>query len=260
MEELETPSHALPLAMAFFTSLHFLLAVLPAPFGFRHPSFLLLPFEGVVLGPAAGALAAMLGASAGYLMSGEADWLPVLVFSEAVGAAAAGLLFQRRWKALTGLLALMLGAYLAHPHAWHMPIACLLLPLLAIACLPIAIALSSPPFLARGRELLASLLNALPEAFHGRERLGLPIAMAAAAFYALSTDLIARAFMLVPLAFHAILGLGSLELLSWWQLACSATRLELLVAVLASSICGPVALSSLRHKGFECPLASGRGS
>jgi len=219
-------------------SLHAALASFPGPF-FRSWMFLILPLEGIILGPGAGALSAMIGGSIGCVVRGEAIILPIVAFSEPLGVACSGLAFKGRWRELLAIYGVMLAAYFAHPLGRALPAWCLWdIYLGALMVMPTC---HITKRLARREDLKG------PD---------LPLALALSAFVGLEADVMARIFMLIPTFFYLVLvPENTLEVLSaWWVMGAFATPIEALICMAVVVWVGPPILIALDSKGVRCPI------
>ena len=238
MGERETPKAVLPAATAIFAALHAALASFPGPL-FRSWMFLIMPLEGLILGPGPGAVAAMIGGSIGCVNRGEVIILPIVALAEPIGAACAALAFKGRWREVSAIYALMLAAYFAHPLGRVLPAWCLWDIYLAAAAILPACLLSR--LLARG----------------SLRRPALPLAIALSAFVGVEADVLTRIFMLVPTFFYVLLVPEPVveTLTAWWVMGAMTTPVEALLCVAFSAWAGPPVLVALERKGVRCPMS-----
>ena len=256
----ELPGSFLLASTAMMAALHAALASIPGPFGFRSWMIVLLPLEGIILGPGPAAISAMIGASIGCVMRGEGAILPIVAFSEPLGAASAGLAMKRRWRELLAIYALMLAAYFAHPYGRALPAWCLWDIYVAASLVLAACLFSSAPFRVSLDKVLGRLeenwpiLGDLRSAFSSSLRPGSPASIALSAFIGLETDSLARIFVFIPLCFYVLLGLRLEAIVPMWYLGALATPLEAMLGMLVASIVGPPVVNALRYKGIEAPM------
>ena len=260
MSERELPGSFLTALTALMAALHAALASMPGPFGFRSWMIIVLPLEGMILGPGPAAISAMIGGSIGCVLRGEGVILPIVAFSEPVGAASAGLALKGRWKELLALYLIMLAAYFAHPYGRALPAWCLWDIYVATSIALAASLFSSRAFRHSLDVVLGRLAGELPILNNLRAflktgwRPGSPAAMALSAFLGLEADSMARIFVFIPLCFYAILGVRFEAIVPLWYLGALATPLEALLGILLVSFIGPPVFKALEHKGIRCPL------
>ena len=84
--------------------------------------FLLSPIVGVLLGPIGGFVAIGIGSLVGHLLMFRDIFELVYMIGAPIGAAMAGLVYQRRWKPVLIIYSGLLGGYLIYPISWMLPI------------------------------------------------------------------------------------------------------------------------------------------
>lgn len=209
---------------AVFAALH---AVLFLPEGpWRSFAIYLLPIEGIVLGPKIGFTAALLGSTIARLIKPSMWWMFGIV-AEPIGVVSAGLLAKGKWKEITAVYGLMLGAYLIHPYGR-------MLPLWTILDLLIAFALIYP-------------VSYIGKWIWGERIDRLPIALILIAFISTVADSMTRVFLLVPGHLYQFFGL-SYEALAfeWFIPGAVGSYIEDLLVSIATLIAGVPLLISLR--------------
>jgi len=154
----------------------------------RSWSIYLEPLEGLILGPWAGFLAALLGSFIARAIKPTDLWM-FGVIAEPMGVLACGLIVKNRWKPLLLIYAVMLAAYFAHPLGRE-------LPLWTILDILVALALIYPV-----TRICRNLFDA--------EAKRLPFIISLAAFIGTVTDSLTRVFLLIPAGFYIILGWSS---------------------------------------------------
>ena len=106
--------------IAIFGALH--AALYFVSFGlWRNWAIYIAPIEGIILGPGAGFLAALLGSSIGRIVMFD----PLFIFgvvAEPVSVLCAGLLSRGKWKPVLAIYAAMLIAYFLHPFGRQLPL------------------------------------------------------------------------------------------------------------------------------------------
>ncbi|RLI07495.1 hypothetical protein DRO32_03790 [Candidatus Bathyarchaeota archaeon] len=260
MAEEGVPGPVLLASTALMAALHAALASIPGPMGFRSWMIILMPLEGMILGPGPGALSAMIGGSVGCVLRGEAAILPIVAFSEPVGAASAGLALKRKWKELSALYATMLAAYFIHPFGRVLPAWCLWDIYVAFSISLVALIFSSEAF-SRSLALAYSRLSdfcplilVIRPPGAGWEP-GSPLSMALSAFLGLEADSLARIFVFIPLCFYVVLGVELQAIIPLWYLGALATPVEGLLGALVASVVGPPVFRALGYKGLRCPMS-----
>jgi len=102
-----------------FASLHATLYFIPLLW--RSCSILLIPLEGIILGPKAGYLSALIGSAIARAIEPGDFWM-FGIFAEPIGVLAASLLSEGKWKHVLTIYGVMLAAYFIHPLSWHLPL------------------------------------------------------------------------------------------------------------------------------------------
>jgi hypothetical protein len=169
---------------AVFAALHVTLYLLPFP-SWRNWAVFLVPIEGIILGPSAGFLAALIGSGLGRIIKPDPLWMFGVV-AEPLGVLAAGFLAKGKWKPVTVMYAIMLGTYFIHPLYFGQ-----MLPLWTILDIPIAFILIYPT-------------AKFGKFVYEKNSLGLPLASALIFFVSTVTDSLARVFLLVPVRLYEI--------------------------------------------------------
>lgn len=162
-----------------FAALHATLYLISPPLLWRNWAIYLEPVEGVVLGPAAGFTAALLGSLVGRTIRPPDPTLFIFgVIAEPVGVLICGLLAKGRWQIALPVYATLLAAYFAHPFGrWF--------PLWTIADTIIAFALVYPA---------AKIGKWVSEPNAAK----LALSLLLISFVGIATDALVRIFLLVP--------------------------------------------------------------
>ncbi len=84
--------------------------------------FLLSPIVGVLLGPVGGFVAIGLGSLVGHVLFFRDVFELVYMIGAPIGAAMAGLVFQRRWKPVLIIYSGLLAGYFLYPISWTLPL------------------------------------------------------------------------------------------------------------------------------------------
>lgn len=145
------------------------------------------PLEGIILGPWAGFLAALIGSvSARIIKPIGAMWI-FGVIAEPLGVLAAGFLAKGVWKPVLAIYIIMLSAYFIHPLGQQLPLWTIL-------------------------DILLALILIYPAAKIGRKLFGedpkyLTISLILISFVSTVTDALVRVFLFIPVGLYVFLGL-----------------------------------------------------
>lgn len=112
--------------VAVFAALTTVLDIIPA-FGFTSGvwdswAFLLSPIVGILLGPYLGAVSVGLGSFLGHAILPRNTIEFLFMIGLSFGAAAAGFVYQRKWKPVLGIYTAMLLGYFIYPVSWELPL------------------------------------------------------------------------------------------------------------------------------------------
>ncbi|HUW47812.1 MAG TPA: hypothetical protein VMW36_03605 [Patescibacteria group bacterium] len=164
--------------IAVFGALHATLYFLSFDLGpWRNWAIYLEAIEGIILGPQAGFLAALLGSSVARMIRFDSLWIFGII-AETVSVLTAGFLARGKWKPSMVVYSVMLLAYFLHPYGR-------MLPLWTILDILLAFILIYPA---------AKLSNGL----HGTSLNRLSISLVLIGFVCIATDSLVRIFLLVP--------------------------------------------------------------
>jgi predicted membrane protein len=164
--------------IAVFGALHAVLGFLSLGIGpWRNWAVYLEPFEGIILGPQVGFIAALLGSSIARMAGQSSDWM-FGVIAEPLSVLMAGLLARARWKPVLAIYAVMLSAYFIDPLGRELPVWAVLDILLVLFLIYPAAKLSINLFEKNVRPM--------------------SIALAVISFTVIATDSLTRVFLLVP--------------------------------------------------------------
>ena len=201
----------------------------------RSWSIYLEPLEGLILGPWAGFLAALLGSFIARAIKPTDLWM-FGVIAEPMGVLACGLIVKNRWKPLLLIYAVMLAAYFAHPLGRE-------LPLWTILDILVALALIYPV-----TRICRNLFNV--------EAKRLPFIISLAAFIGTVTDSLTRVFLLIPAGFYIILGWPSQVVLTAFIMGAADSYIEDMLVVLVMFIIGaPIIMALRKIPGMKYPLS-----
>lgn len=178
-----------------FAALHVVLYFIS--FGlWRNWAIYLEPIEGIVLGPWAGFLSALIGSIVARAIKPIDFWM-FGIAAEPIGVLACGFLAKGRWKPVIAIYAFMLAAYFIHPFGRWLPIWTILDILLAFTLVYPAAKMSR------------SMFEADPK------RLPLPLILIS--FIGAVTDALTRVFLLIPIGLHAFFsGIPTWSFLFLW--------------------------------------------
>lgn len=218
---------------AVFAALHITLYLLPFP-SWRNWAVFLEPIEGIILGPRAGFLAALIGSGLGRIIKPDDFWMFAIV-AEPLGVLAAGFLAKGKWKPVAAIYVIMLGAYFIHPFGQ-------MLPLWTIVDIPIALILIYPA--ARiGKSIYK---NNLPR---------LTLASVIIFFVGTVADSLTRVFLLVPARFYEFFGWPFEALYGAFILGAVQSFAEDGLAIIMAILIGVPLIVALRKvPAFEYPL------
>jgi uncharacterized membrane protein len=178
-------------AVAFagvFAAFHAALYLISPAFLWRNWAIYLSPIEGMVLGPWAGFITALIGSTIGRTLIPSPLWMFGII-SEPLSVMSAGFLTRDKWQPVIALYVVMLAAYFISPFGQSLP----LWPMLDTAaafCLVYPAAKLS-------KNLFSENLNLLP------------VSLVILSFITVATDGLTRVFLFIPAGlYHSVLGLS----------------------------------------------------
>jgi hypothetical protein len=205
--------------VSVFGALHAVLSLFPGPVGFRSWMILVMPLEGIMLGPVLGFSAGFIGYFLGWVIRPRAE--PMFFgLGEPVGAFCTGLMAQRKWQHTALLYGLMLLGFFVYPLTSTLPLWTLWDIYIAFVCVFVFALVS------KAMKLTAT---------SGR---GLPVLLGFAAFIGTEADVLARIFMLVPLGGFQWWGIPASILPEVFVLGAFQTPIEAIISVIAAIIIG----------------------
>ncbi len=164
--------------IAVFGALHAVLYFLSFELRlWRNWAIYLEAIEGIILGPQAGFLAALLGSSVARMIRFDSLWIFGII-AEPVSVLTAGFLAKGKWKPGMAVYSVMLLAYFLHPYGRMLPLWTILDILLAFILIYPAAKLSN--------------------GWHGTSLNRLSISLVLIGFVCTATDSLVRIFLLVP--------------------------------------------------------------
>jgi hypothetical protein len=215
--------------IAVFGALHAVLYLLSFGLGgWRNWAIYIEAIEGIILGPQAGFLAALLGSSIARTITYDPLWMFGII-AEPVSVLTTGFLARGKWKPALAMYSVMLLAYFMHPYGRMLPLWTILDVLLAFVLIYPAAKLSS------------GLYKITPSR--------LPISLVLIAFVCTATDSLVRIFLLIPAGFYSVFFSSFQELQGIFTGAAVLSYIEDAIVTTVSLIVGVplmVALSKLR--------------
>jgi uncharacterized membrane protein len=204
---------------AVFAALHTILSLIPGPVGFRSWIILIMPLEGILLGPAMGFSAGFIGYSLGWFIRPRAE--PIFFgLGEPIGALTAGLIAQRKWSYALFFYSVMLLAFFIYPLTATLPLWTLWDIYAAFICILLF------AFLSKTMKLEKSHIQ------------NLPVLLGFSAFIGTEADILTRITMLVPLNGYQWWGVQASILPSIFVLGAFQTPTEAVISVIATIIIG----------------------
>lgn len=181
MKRLSTRTIAM---VGVFAALHVILYFMS--FGlWRNWAIYLEPIEGIVLGPWAGFLAALIGSIIARTFKPVDVWMFGVV-AEPIGVLACGLLARAGWKPVMTIYAVMLTAYFAHPFGRWLPLWAILDILLAFILIYPAAKMGKSLFQEKSKRV--------------------PLSLILISFVGTVTDALTRVFLLIPAGLYMFFG------------------------------------------------------
>lgn len=198
---------------------------------------LVLPLEGIILGPSRGFAAGFMGFAAGWGLRPRAE--PIFFgLAEPVGALCAGLIVRKKWYYVALTYVLMLGAFFLHPVTTSLPLWTLWDVYAALICV-FAFGLFT-----HGKTLGVKACGST------RSVAGLTVILAFVAFFAVEADVLTRIFILVPLNGYEIWGIPADVLPAAFIEGAFLTPIEAVLSVFATTAIGVPLLYRLSRIGL----------
>jgi len=201
----------------------------------RNWSIYLEPLEGLILGPWAGFLAALLGSLVARAIKPTDLWM-FGVIAEPMGVLACGLIIKNRWKPVVLIYAVMLGAYFAHPLGRQLPL-WTILDILAASVLIYPVT-----------EISKNLFDKNVER--------LPFIIPLVAFIGTVTDSLTRVFLLIHTGLYIILGWPLEVVRVAFIMGAADSYIEDILVIIVMFIVGTPIVAALRKiPGMKYPLS-----
>lgn len=208
-----------------FAAFHVILYFLS--FGlWRNWAIYLAPIEGILLGPWAGFLAALLGSIIGRMIKPIDFWIFGII-AEPIGVMACGFLARGRWKPVLVIYAAMLTAYLAHPFGRWLPFWTILDILLAF--------------------VLVYPVAKMTENLFEQNLKHLPLSLVLLSFVGTATDALTRVFLFIPAGLYMIFGLTPEAVYSTFVVGAIGSYVEDILVVAVSFLVGVPILVTLQR-------------
>jgi len=174
--------------IAVFAAFHATLYLISPPFLWRNWAIYLSPIEGMVLGPWAGFISALIGSTLGRVLLPSPLWMFGII-AEPLSVMTAGFLTRGKWQPVIALYAVMFTAYLISPVGQSLPLWPMLDTIVAV-CLVYPAAKLGKNLFSKNWELL-------------------PVSLVLVSFVTVVTDGLTRVFLFIPGGLYSsVLGLS----------------------------------------------------
>jgi hypothetical protein len=171
-----------------FAAFHATLYLISPQVLWRNWAIYLSPIEGMVLGPWAGFIAALIGSTIGRTLLPSALWMFGII-AEPLSVMTAGLLTRGKWQPVIALYGFMFAAYFISPMGQSLPFWPMLDTIVAVCLVYPAVKLSK-------------------NLFNEKVRL-LPVSLVIVSFITVATDGLTRVFLFIPAGLYSsVLGLS----------------------------------------------------
>lgn len=215
--------------ISLFSALHAIFVLIPLPF--RTLMVVILPLEGIILGPYGGFLSALLGSIVGRVIRPMEGLYPIFgITAEPIGALVSGLFFRGKWKYIFLIYALLLTGYFIHPLGRVLPAWCLWNTYIAFILTFIS------PFFIKDFEKIINNPKKLP------------FLLALTSFIGTEADALVRIFILIPIGFYSLMGIPEEALTFIWIAGAFQTPIEAILSIIATIILGIPSIKLLKEK------------
>jgi len=171
-----------------FAAFHATLYLISPAFLWRNWAIYLSPIEGMVLGPWAGFIAALIGSTIGRVLLPSPLWMFGII-AEPLSVMSAGFLTRGKWQPVIVLYAVMLAAYFISPLGQSLPL-WPMLDIIAAVCLVY-------PACRLSKNLFSKNMNLLP------------VSLVIVSLITVATDGLIRVFLFIPAGLYSsVLGLS----------------------------------------------------
>jgi hypothetical protein len=210
-----------------FAAFHATLYLISPPVLWRNWAIYLSPIEGMVLGPWAGFIAALIGSTVGRVVLPSPLWMFGIV-AEPLSVMSAGFLTRGKWRPVMALYAAMLAAYFISPLGQSLPLWPMLDTIVAVCLVYPAAKLS--------KNLFSENLKLLP------------VSLVIVSFTTIAIDGLTRVFLLIPAGFYStVLGWSSAYTAAVFVAGGVDSFIEDALVVLITLIVGVPILLALRN-------------
>jgi len=200
----------------------------------RNWAIYLEPIEGIILGPWAGFLTALIGSIIARAIKPIDFWMFGII-AEPLGVLAAGFLAKERWKPVVVIYAIMLVAYFMHPFGRWFPLWTVIDVLLAFPLIYPASKLSSKLFKSDVKFL--------------------PIPLALVSFISAVTDSLVRIFLFIPVGLYNLFALTPETVYSIFVSGAVYSYFEDILVIVVSLLAGVPLLTRFKKLlKLEAPL------
>ncbi|MEM1543660.1 MAG: hypothetical protein QW795_03150 [Candidatus Bathyarchaeia archaeon] len=210
--------------IGIFASLHIILHSMSFDL-WRNWAIYLEPIEGVILGPWAGFLAALIGSAVGRAIKPVDFWMFGII-AEPLGVLAAGFLAGGIWKTVLAIYGIMLSAYFIHPLGRKLPLWAILDVLLALILIYPAAKMSGKLFEENPRHSVTSLILI--------------------SFISTVTDALTRVFLFIPVGLFSLFGLTGEAIYEIFIAGAINSYIEDMLVVVVSLIIGAPLLMAMK--------------
>jgi hypothetical protein len=226
-------------AVAFtgvFAAFHATLYLISPAFLWRNWAIYLSPIEGMVLGPWAGFIAALIGSTLGRALLPSPLWMFGII-AEPLSVMSAGFLTRAKWQPVIALYAVMLAAYFISPLGQSLPFWPMLDTIAAVCLVYPAAKLS--------KNLFSENVNLLPAS------------LIIVSFITVATDGLTRVFLFIPAGLYSsVLGLTpAAAAVAFVGGGVDSFIEDAFVVSIALVVCVPILLALRKVLNFEKPFS-----
>ncbi len=168
-----------------FAAFHATLYLISPAILWRNWAIYLSPIEGMVLGPWAGLIAALIGSTIGRVVLPSPLWMFGII-AEPLSVMTAGFLTRDKWQPVIAIYAVMLAAYFISPLGQSLPL-WPMLDTIAAVCLVYPAGKLSKNLFSENVKLL-------------------PVSLVIVSFTTIAMDGLTRVFLLIPARLYSVLG------------------------------------------------------
>jgi hypothetical protein len=225
-------------AVAFtgvFAAFHATLYLISPALLWRNWAIYLSPIEGMVLGPWAGFIAALIGSTIGRVVLPSPLWMFGII-AEPLSVMSAGFLTRGKWQPVVALYAVMLAAYFISPLGQSLPLWPMLDTVVAVCLVYPAAKLS--------KNLFSEKVKLVP------------VSLVIVSFVTVATDGLTRVFLFIPAGLYSVLGLSRAIAADAFVFGGVDSFIEDALVVLIALVVGvPILLALRKVLNFKKPLS-----